>query len=167
MPRRGWSGCFNCAGANGCPRDVGNSIRCTSSRCKRALTARNKLAKLAAEHAAEASAPIAEQLVLTDEMPNNMKVHELTAILGERCCKVNELDPTRRRSGPGKRYRQEFCVRGTFIDEDVSEDEDDDYEILPEANSFWVDKDLLVQHVGKPKVKSALKARQQEVLSVL
>ena len=39
------------------------------------------------------------------------------------------------RSGPGKRYRQEFCVRGSFIEEEISEDEDDDYEVLPEPNT--------------------------------
>ena len=97
-PRRPvFSGCFNCHGANGCPRDVGNSIRCTASQCKKALTQRNKEARLAADAGAPA---VAAQPALADEMPDNMTVHELTEILGERCCKVHELDPTRRRSGP-------------------------------------------------------------------
>ena len=163
MPR-GWSGCFNCHGANGCPRDVGNSIRCTASQCKRALTHRNRQARLA--HEADGP-PAAETAALADAMPNNMKVKELIEILGERCCRPSDLDSTRRRSGPGKRYRQEFCVRGSFIEEEISEDEDDDYEVLPEPNTFWVDKDLLVQHVGKPSVKEAVKERQKQVLAEL
>ena len=42
-----------------------------------------------------------------------------------------------------------------------------DYEVLPEPNTFWVDKDLLVQHVGKPGVKEAVKERQKQVLAEL
>ena len=111
MPRRGWAGGVNCNGDNGCPRDVGNSIRCTANQCKKALTQRNKEARLAADADAPA---VAAQPALADEMPDYMTVHELTEILGERCCKLHELDLTRRKSGPGKRSRQEFCVRGTF-----------------------------------------------------
>jgi predicted secreted protein len=161
MPGRAFAGCFNCHGANGCPRATGNSIRCTANSCKEALTQRNKEARLAAAAAAPA---VATQPVLADEMPDDMQVHELAEILGERGCKVHELDSTRRRSGPGKYSRQEFCVRGTFINEEISEDEDEDYELVPEANTYWVDQDDLRKVLGKPALKRALKARHEKVL---
>ena len=36
----------------------------------------------------------------TEKMPDGMWVHELTEILGERCCQVGKLSKKRRRSGP-------------------------------------------------------------------
>ena len=95
---RGWSGCFNCEGRSGCPRASANSASCTASACKRALAAQRAADKPGAWQ------PVALQAAAAgddshDMMPENMWVHELEEILGERCCVVKKLSPVQRKCG--------------------------------------------------------------------
>jgi hypothetical protein len=84
-----------------------------------------------------------------------MWVHELKAILGERCCRPSKLSKKRRRSGPRDSYEQEFLVLGTFLEDDGDEEDEDD-EDVPEPGMFWVTQNELLQTISKADVKKAL-----------
>jgi hypothetical protein len=163
MAPRGWSGCFNCGGRNGCPRASQNSTRCTAGACKTALTAQR-----AAERAG-ATQPVASQAAAGDDehemMPGNMWVHELEEILGERCCIVKKLSPVQRKCGPRGKARQQFLVRGRFLQEVESDDEDEDDE--PALDTFWVDQTDLLSTIAVHDIEEALEARQDAVLAGL
>ena len=104
-------------------------------------------------------------------MPDSMWVHELTEILGERCCKPDTLSNKRRRWGPhlGRliQYIQEFLVRGTFLEEDADDEDEPEDEDVPEPNTYWVTRADLLEPIDKEDVKAALKERQERVMSEL
>ena len=92
-------------------------------------------------------------------------MHELKAILGERCCKPSKLSNKRRRCGPRDSYLQEFLVLGTFLEDDGDEadEDDDDDEDVPLAGMYWVTQDDMYQTIEPADVKAAVEKRQQEV----
>ena len=101
-------------------------------------------------------------------MPDSMWVHELTEILGERCCKPDTLSNKRRRCGPqGDSYIQEFLVRGTFLEEDADDEDEPEDEDVPEPNTYWVTRADLLEPIDKEDVKAALKERQERVMCEL
>ena len=110
---RGWSGCFNCGGRNGCPRASPNSTRCTAGACKTALTAQRAAEKAAAPQPVASQAAAGEDA--HEEMPETMWVHELQEILGERACVVRKLSKVQLKCGPRSAARQQFLVRGSFL----------------------------------------------------
>ena len=101
-----------------------------------------------------------------EEMPDGVWVHELTEILGERCCRVRLLSRKRRRSGPQDSYQQEYLIRGTFLEDDGDEEEQDT-PWVPEPNMYWVTKEDLLQTIERDDVRKALKERQERVLGDL
>ncbi len=161
MPR-GWPGCFHCEGRSGCPRAAGNSVRCSAAECKRALTAKRAAAK------AGASQQVASQAAAGDDdhemMPENMWVHELEEILGERSCSVKKLTLVQRKCGPRSQARQQFLVRGRFLQE-VEDDEEEDDE--PAMDTFWVDQTDLISTIAVGDVEEALETRQDAVVAGL
>ena len=163
MAPRGWSGCFNCGGSKGCPRASPNSTSCTAGACKRALAA-----KRAAEKAG-ALQPVASQAAAGDDdhemMPENMWVHELEEILGERCCVVKKLTAVQRKCGPRGKARQQFLVRGRFLQEVEDDDEEEDDE--PALDTFWVHQTDLLSTIAVDDVEEALEARQDAVVAGL
>ena len=160
---RGWEGCYNCGGKNGCPRASPNSTRCTAWACKMALTAKRAADKDAA------SQPVALQAAAGDDehemMPATMWVHELEEILGERCCIIKNLSPVQRKCGPRSKARQQFLVRGRFLQEVESDDEDEDDE--PALDTFWVDQTDLLSTIAVDDVEEALETRQAAVVAGL
>ena len=101
-------------------------------------------------------------------MPDSMWVHEITEILGERCCKPDTLSNKRRRCGPqGDSYIQEFLVRGTFLEEDADDEDEPEDEDVPEPNTYWVTRADLLETIDKEDVKAALKERQERVMCEL
>ena len=99
-------------------------------------------------------------------MPDVMWVHELTEILGERCCRLHLLSKKRRRVGPRDSYQQEYLIRGTFLEDDGDEGEEDE-EDVPEPNTYWVTEEDLLQTIERDDVRTALKERQERVLGDL
>jgi len=100
-------------------------------------------------------------------MPEGMWVHEVVEILGERCCRPDKLSAKRRRSGPRDSYRQEFLIRGTFLEDDGDEGNEEDEEDVPEPNTYWVTLDDLLQTIEKSAVLEHLSARHDSVKSAL
>ena len=160
---RGWSGCFNCGGRNGCPRASPNSTRCTAGACKTALTAQRAAEKAAAPQPVASQAAAGEDA--HEEMPETMWVHELQEILGERACVVRKLSKVQLKCGPRSAARQQFLVRGSFLVdvEDGDEEEDD----APEPNTFWVHQADLLETIAVEDVEEALEARQEAVMAGL
>ena len=162
MPR-GWAGCFNCDGRNGCPRASPNSTRCTAGECKTALPAQWAAAKaamlqpMASQAAADADAH--------EEMPETMWVHELQEILGERACVVRKLSKVQLKCGPRSAARQQFLVRGSFLVE--VEDGDEEGDDTPEPNTYWVHQADLLETIAVEDVEEALEARQETVMDGL
>jgi hypothetical protein len=159
---RVYKACVICKGRRGQPRNGKTGKTCSANQCKleykeqraqRGIAPTDGLANdIAAQAAAEA-------------MPDGMWVHEIEEILGERCCELHTLSKKKRKNGPGSAYRQEYLVRGTFLEEDEDdEDEDDD---TPEPNTFWVEKGVLLDTIAKSDVKAALEKRHKRVLSEL
>ena len=107
-----------------------------------------------------------QALESSEEMPDGVWVHELTEILGERCCRVRLLSNKRRRAGPRDSYQQEYLVRGTFLEDDGDEGEEGD-EDIPEPNTYWVTEEDLLQTIERADVKEALQERQKRVLEGL
>ncbi len=101
-----------------------------------------------------------------DLMPDGMWVHDIAEILGERCCELHKLSKKKRKNGPGSAYAQQFLVRGTFLEDDGDEDDEDEDE-TPEPNTFWVNKDDLIETINVDDVKEALRARHEAVLEEL
>ena len=163
---RGWSGCRFCKGKSGCDRASRNAVRCSASACKRALTAERSKQR---EEQPQPAAAKAEQRAEAEELPDGMWVHELKAILGERCCRPSLLSPKRRRSGPRDSYQQEFLVLGKFLEDDGDEadDEDEDDEDVTAPGMFWVTQEDLFQTIEPADVKEALVKRQKQVLNDL
>eukprot|EP00966_Prymnesium_polylepis_P287926 6650091-Prymnesium_polylepis.2 len=159
---RGWAGCRFCKGKKGLPRASPNAVRCTASECTKALTRERQAAKGQQEQPPEAAAP-QQLLESAEEMPDGMWVHELTEILGERCCRLHLLSKKRRRVGPRDSYQQEYLIRGTFLEDDGDEGEEDE-EDVPEPNTYWVTEEDLLQTIEREDVKTALKERQERVL---
>ena len=95
-----------------------------------------------------------------------MSVHEVEEILGERCCKPTEMTKKKRKNGPGKDLRQQFLVRGTFL-QPADDDEDDEEDDTPEPDTFWVDKADLLATIHVQDVRDALVARHESVLAEL
>ena len=159
---RGWSGCFHCEGRSGCQRASPNSTSCTAGACKRALAA-----KRAAEKAG-ALQLVAPQAAAGGEdhemMPENMWVHELEEILGERCCIVAKLTRIQRKCGPRSQAKQQFLVRGRFLVE-VEDDEEEDDE--PAPDTFWVDQTVLLATIAVEDIEEALETRQEAVMAGL
>ena len=163
MARRGgWAGCFNCKGKKGCPRASKNSVRCTAFECSKKLTEKRKAKE---QEQPEVAVP-QQALEDSEDLPEGVWVHELTEILGERCCRPNKLSNKRRRVGPRDSYQQEYLVRGLFLEDDDDEGEEDEEEVA-EPNTYWVSEADLLQTIGKDDVKDALKRRQERVLQEL
>ena len=120
---RGWAGCRFCKGKKGLPRASPNSVRCTAAACTKALTRERQAARGQQEQPSEAAVP-QQALESAEEMPDGMWVHELTEILGERCCRLHLLSKKRRRVGPRDSYQQEYLIRGTFLEDDGDEGEE-------------------------------------------
>ena len=156
-----FKGCFHCKGKSGKPRASKNAVRCTAFACKSALTRKREQER--AEQMPTAA--LADQARTdTEKMPDGMWVHELTEILGERCCQVDKLSKKRRRSGPcGDSYEQEFLVRGLFLEEDADDEEAEDEDVA-EPNTYWVTRADLLEAIDKEDVKGA---RQGRVLGEL
>ena len=155
--------CFNhavCGSSR--PRASPNSLRCSGSACKTALTAQRQGGSAAPTEGLGA----AVALPLTEEMPDGMSVNEVEEILGERCCKPGEMSKKKRKNGPGQDIRQQFLVRGTFL-QPPDDDEDDQEDDTPEPDTFWVDKDDLLATIDIDDVKDALKLRHQQLLAGL
>ena len=116
-----------------------------------------------------ASQPVASQAAVGDDehelMAATMWVHELEEILGERCCVVKELTPVQRKCGPRSKARQQFLVRGRFLQEVGSDSEDEDDE--PALDTFWVDQADLLSTIAVDDVEEALETRQEAVVAGL
>ena len=100
--------------------------------------------------------------VEAEELPAGTSIIELQEILGERCCKPLGLTPKQRRSGPRSAYWQQFLVRGSFLEDDGSSDEDDN-EALPLPSTYWMDQDDLLRDIALEDVEEALQLRQERV----
>ena len=158
--------CVECHGGKGCPRNGAGGLTCSSHVCKEKL--KNRRAALAIEGLPlDAAAPHGHG----DTLPDGMTVNEIKEILGERCCIPNGMRKKRRKNGPaGRSRKQQFLVRGSFLeaghgDSDSASDSGSDDE--PEPNTFWVDKDNLINDVGLPAVKGALEKRHKAVIAEL
>ena len=100
-----------------------------------------------------------------EKMPSGTWVNEIEEILGERSCELHTLTKKKRKNGPGTAYVQEYLVRGTFLEDDGDDDGDEDD--VPEPNTFWVEKDALLDTIDREDVKAALVERHQRVISEL
>ena len=98
-------------------------------------------------------------------MPENMWVHELEEILGERCCVVKKLTAVQRKNGPRGKARQQFLVRGRFLQEVEDDDEDEDNE--PALDTFWVDQANLLATIAVEDVEEAFETRHDAVVASL
>ena len=67
---------------------------------------------------------------------------------------------------PRSAARQQFLVRGTFLEEDGDSD-GDDHDDTPEPNTFWVDKDVLLDTISKDDVEESLRLRHEAVCGEL
>ena len=66
--------------------------------------------------------------------------------------------------GPGNAYSQQFLVRGYYMETDA-EDEEEGVEEMHEANTYWVDQEVLLDSIDADDVKKALKERFKRVLA--
>ena len=168
MPACAWPRgvtCFNHAQCGSkLPRAADGAARCTGGACKRKLTAQRKEAGAAPTEGLEVKVAQA----YGEEMPNGMSVHEIEEIIGERCCKPTQMTKKQRKNGPGNGYKQQYLVRGTFL-QPPDDDEDDEEDDAPEPDTFWVDQDVLLESetIQVSDVKSKLKARLRQLLEGL
>ena len=141
-------------------RNGPNGATCTADSCKR------KYAKQRRELDSEPAGGDGGAAVLAsaDVMPANMWVNDVEEILGERCCEPHKLSRVRRKRGPGSAARQQFLVRGGFL---IDDDESDTEDKIPDNDTFWVDKDVLLDTIAEEDVKAALKERYESVLGDL
>jgi len=109
----------------------------------------------------------AEADVDSEEMPAGMWVHEIDELLGERCCKPMNLSRKKRKCGPGTSCQQQFLVRGMFLVQDATAGEDSSEDDQPEPNTFWVDRDKLLETVAADAVRDALRERHERVMEDL
>ena len=152
-------GCWytECAKEN--PRNGKRGVTRSAFSCKEAYKAHRR--KHADDAATEGAAPV-PATVFGDVMPKNMWVSYLTEILGERCCEPHKISKKQRKNGPRSAARQQFLVRGTFLEEDGDSDSDE-RDDTPEPNTFWVDKDVLLDTISKDDVAESLRLRHEAV----
>ena len=162
MAPKVFKGCVECSGTNKLPRNGKRGATCSAHACKAAYAAKRaaRAAAAAAELPAGEAAP-----ALGEMMPEGMWVAELDEILGERCCELRSMTHKKRKNGPGASYRQQYLVRGKFLEDDGDEDDDDDDS--PEPNTFWVDEVDLLETISKGDVKDALILRHERVINDL
>ena len=145
-----------CAEAN--PRNGKRGVTCTAFICKEAYKAHRL--KHAEDTPTEGAA--LATTATGDVLPRNMWVSYLTEILGERCCEPHKISKKLRKNGPHSAARQQFLVRGTFLEEDGDSDSDE-HDNTPEPNTFWVDKAVLLDTISKEDVKESLRLRHEAV----
>ena len=150
-----FKGCVVCKGKQKRRRNGKGGNTCTANECKRVY--KEQRANRSTEQDGAAGA-----LSTSEKMPDGMSVHELHEILGERCCEQYKLTKKKRKNGPGNSYCQEFLVRGTFLQGDDTDDEQEDE--MPEPNMFWVEKADLLETIDAEDVKTALTERHECVL---
>jgi hypothetical protein len=162
MAPRAFKGCVECGGKKGLPRNGLRGATCSAHSCKSAYATKRKASAAAdaAELASDEAAPVPSEM-----MPSGMWVADLEEILGERCCEVRNLTHKKRKNGPGTSYRQQYLVRGKFLEDDG--DEDDDEDDSPEPNTFWVDEVDLLETISKEDIKDALNLRHERVIGDL
>ena len=156
-----FAACYVCSGAKNCPRNGRGGATCSASSCKAQHAARK------GQQVAEVQPQLFAHQIVAEELPSDMQVHELTEILGERCCRPAKLSQKRRRSGPRSSAVQEYLVRGTFIESNPEDGDESGDEDVPEANTYWVTQDDLLESISARDVRSALADRQQQVLQPL
>ena len=154
--RRVFKDCTVCEGRSGRPRNGDGGLTCSASKCKKAYAQKRASSSLVDERALVTA-------VVFDVMPENMSVQELKEILGERCCRPQQMSYKKRKNGPGSSYFQEYLVRGGFLVAETEDDDDDDDD-EPEPNTYWVDEQTLLETISKDDVKDALKARHNNVI---
>ena len=156
---RTFSGCVECQGGSGQPRNGVGGQTCTANQCKKNYKRRRAEDGLSAAGTVELGgmAP-----ALGETMPDGTWVQELDEILGERCCELRLLNHKKRKNGPGTQYQQQYLVRGKFLEDDG--DEDDDEDDSPEPNTYWVNEVDLLETISKADVKAALVARHDHVM---
>ena len=159
---RAFKACAICKGRRGNPRNGKAGKTCSANQCKQEYKEQRAQCGIAPTDGL--ANDIASQAA-AEAMPGGMWVHEIEEILGERCCELHKLTKKKRKNGPGSAYSQEFLVRGTFLEEEGDdEDEEDD---TPEPNNFWVEKSVLLDTIAKSDVKAALEERHKRVISEL
>ena len=156
---RTFNGCVICSGKKGQPRNGKRGKTCSANSCKREY--RDQRAEQPTMGLGDAV-----QQPDADKMPDGMWVHEITEILGERCCEPRKLSKKKRKCGPGSAFEQEFLVRGTFLEDDGEQDSDDEDD-TPEPNTFWVTKVDLLDTIAVSDVKAALTERHNAVIEDL
>ena len=158
MPTRVYKDCVICSGQEKQPRNGPGGSTCSASRCKRAYKEQRALPTVGLALGTDALHP--------EKMPANKWVQSIEEILGERCCEPLKLSHKKRKNGPGASCKQEFLVRGYFLEDDgdANDEEEDD---TPEPNTYWIEKDDLLETIAIADVKDALQQRHEEVLEDL
>ena len=158
MPTRVYKDCVICSGQEKRPRNGPGGSTCSASRCKRAYKEQRALPTVGLALGTDALHP--------EKMPANKWVQSIEEILGERCCEPLKLSHKKRKNGPGASCKQEFLVRGYFLEDDgdANDEEEDD---TPEPNTYWIEKDDLLETIAIADVKDALQQRHEEVLEDL
>ena len=158
MPTRVYKDCVICSGQEKRPRNGPGGSTCSASRCKRAYKEQRALPTVGLALGTDTLHP--------DKMPANKWVQSIEEILGERCCEPLKMSHKKRKNGPGASSVQEFLVRGYFLEDDgdANDEEEDD---TPEPNTYWIEKDDLLETIAIADVKDALQQRHEEVLEDL
>ena len=158
MPTRVYKDCVICSGQEKRPRNGPGGSTCSASRCKRAYKEQRALPTVGLALGTDALHP--------EKMPANKWVQSIEEILGERCCEPLKMSHKKRKNGPGASCKQEFLVRGYFLEDDgdANDEEEDD---TPEPNTYWIEKDDLLETIAIADVKDALQQRHEEVLEDL
>ena len=154
--------CLICKGKKRQPRNGRGGRTCTANECKSAYK-EQRAEQPTAGLALGAGAAVQQ---VDERMPAGMWVHEIEEILGERCCELLQLSNKKRKNGPGSACKQEFLVRGTFLEDDGDED-DDEEDASPEPNTFWVLKDDLLATIAVGDIKTALQERHEAIMEDL
>ena len=151
--------CMICKGNKKRPRNGQGGRTCSADECKKAYK------ELRAQQTT-VGLDVAGVPPAAGEMPKNMWVKEVEEILGERCCEPHRMSKKKRKNGPGNTYKQQFLVRGTFLEDDGDAEDTDDDE-TPEPETFWIDKADLLETIDIEDVKEALRKRHEDVLDDL
>ena len=95
-------------------------------------------------------------------MAHGKTVHELKEILGIRCFAPHKFleGDVQRRSGP-LRPRRQYLVRGTFIETEL--EIPDDFEIVPQAETYWVDEDDLLETIDHNEIQQCVYSLFDEI----
>ena len=152
-----FKGCVICKGKKRQPRNGRGGNTCSAGDCKRRYKEQRLQPSVAAvtNDAHEAA-----------DLPDDMYVDKIKEILGERCCEPFKLSHKKRKNGPGTEYSQQFLVRGNFLTDDGDADDGDEDE-EPEPNTFWVNKEDLLETIDKVDVEEALRVRHEKVVADL